>query len=74
MLRGRDFRIDETQENIEVFRPFELEMKLDTRMCRISFGMDPDTGGRWAEGLVKAPPKRPARGEDNAMRSFRQEA
>ncbi len=40
VLRGRDFRIDETQENIEVFRPFELEMKLDTRMCRISFGMD----------------------------------
>ena len=40
MLRGRDFRIDETQENIEVFRPFELEMKLDTRMCRISFGTD----------------------------------
>ena len=39
-LRGRDFRIDETQENIEVFRPFELEMKLDTRMCRISFGTD----------------------------------
>ena len=40
VLRGRDFRIDETQENIEVFRPFELEMKLDTRMCRISFGTD----------------------------------
>ena len=39
-LRGRDCRIDETQENIEVFRPFELEMKLDTRMCRISFGTD----------------------------------
>lgn len=36
VLRGRDFRIDETQENIEVFRPFEL----DTRMCRISFGTD----------------------------------
>lgn len=40
VLRGRDFRIDETQENIEVFRPFELEMKLDTRICRISFGTD----------------------------------
>lgn len=40
VLRGRDFRIDETQGNIEVFRPFELEMKLDTRMCRISFGTD----------------------------------
>lgn len=40
VLRGRDFRIDETQKNIEVFRPFELEMKLDTRMCRISFGTD----------------------------------
>lgn len=39
-LRGRGCKIDETQENIEVCRPFELEMKIDSKKCKVSIGAD----------------------------------
>ena len=39
-LRGRCCEIDETQKNIEVWKPFELDLKLDSRKCRISVGDD----------------------------------
>ena len=39
-LWGRCCEIDETQKNIEVWKPFELDLKLDSRKCRISVGDD----------------------------------
>ena len=39
-LRGRSCRIDETQENVETCRPFELDMKLDAEKLRVAVGTE----------------------------------